>query len=197
MECNGAQEHMLFGGAFSAVLPPDFQDVSDLREIPDNQEVFAHRWTDQSLIMELLEYQNEVADANAARYHFEDIASVNDASGQERSEVLSVEPIPKGQLALGECQSAWFLTGRQLVSKFNEEARNTVNIYMCLLRLPQFATEVLLTFNDPGAIDPSSSSAESVCLQPTAILDHVSPWSQEHFKVLMQTLQLHNPDIFV
>lgn len=29
---------------------------SDLRQIPDNQEVFAHPVTDQSIIIEILEY---------------------------------------------------------------------------------------------------------------------------------------------
>ncbi|KAJ1080296.1 hypothetical protein NDU88_000515 [Pleurodeles waltl] len=196
MENGEALEHMLFGGAFSALLPPDFQDVSELREIPDNQEVFAHRHMDQSIIVELLEYQEAVVDANAARYHFEDIASANDAGGQERSEVLSVEPISGEQLMLAECPSAWFLTGRQLVSKFNEEARNTVNIYMCLFRLPQFATEVLLTFNDPVVINPSSSSAERLRPDVRSVPDQMSAWSLEHFKTLMQTLRLRDTGVF-
>lgn len=196
MENGEAQEHMLFGGAFSAVLPADFQDVSELREIPDNQEVYAHCHTDQSIIVELLEYQEAVADASAARYHFEDVASANDAGGQEKSEVLNVEPISGEQLMLAECSSAWFLIGRQLVSKFNEEARNTVNIYMGLFRLPQFATEVLLTFNDPVAINPSSSSAERLCPEVGSVPNPVSAWSPEHFKTLLQTLRLRNPGIF-
>ena len=33
--------------------------VSDVREIPDNQEVFAHSHTDQSIIIEILEYVQE------------------------------------------------------------------------------------------------------------------------------------------
>jgi hypothetical protein len=40
---------------------------SDLREIPNTQEVFAHPTTDQSLIFDLLEYQN-VPDNEAAQY---------------------------------------------------------------------------------------------------------------------------------
>ena len=47
----------LFGGTFSAILPPGAIDVSDLRPVPDNQEVFCHPVTDQSLIVELLELQ--------------------------------------------------------------------------------------------------------------------------------------------
>ena len=54
--------HPLFGGALSASLPPGARDVSDLREVPDNQEVFAHGHSDQSLIVELLEFQGQVED---------------------------------------------------------------------------------------------------------------------------------------
>nr|KAF6305459.1 RAN guanine nucleotide release factor [Pipistrellus kuhlii] len=61
------QDYPLFGGAFSATLPVGAIDVSDLRPIPDNQEVFCHRVTDQSLIVELLELQAHVRGEAAAR----------------------------------------------------------------------------------------------------------------------------------
>ncbi|KAL7977695.1 hypothetical protein Chor_009644 [Crotalus horridus] len=61
------QERYLFGGAFSARLPPGGLDISEMRQVPDNQEVFVHPSTDQSIIVELLEYQAGVADENAAR----------------------------------------------------------------------------------------------------------------------------------
>nr|AAI55965.1 Mog1 protein [Xenopus laevis] len=179
----------LFAGALSAILPPFLQDVSELREIPDNQEVFAHTSTDQSIIVELLEYQEGVSDSEAARYHFEDVASSNDAEGQ--SEVLSVEPLPLAQLTLTDCTNAWLLTGHQLVAKFNEEARNTVNIHMALFRLPQHTTDLLVTFNDPAAINPSSSSAVG-----GASLAPPSPWTYEDFSRLLCSLQLHNSSIF-
>ncbi len=40
---------------------------SDLREVPDNQEVFVHPHTDQSIILEILEYVPEIDDT-ALRY---------------------------------------------------------------------------------------------------------------------------------
>lgn len=40
---------------------------SDLRPVPDNQEVFCHPVTDQSLIVELLELQAHVRGEAAAR----------------------------------------------------------------------------------------------------------------------------------
>ncbi|KAM9310996.1 ran guanine nucleotide release factor [Gastrophryne carolinensis] len=179
----------LFGGAFSALLPPRIQDVSDLREIPDNQEVFAHPHTDQSIIVELLEYQDGMSDPDAARYHFEDVAASNDAQG--KAEVVSIEPFPLAQLSLSSCASAWTLTGHQLVSKFNEQAHNTVAINMALFRMPQYSTDLLVTFNDPVAIDPSSSSASAGGSDASS-----PPWTAEDFIRLLSTFQLHDPAIF-
>ncbi|MCI4394124.1 hypothetical protein PGIGA_G00165250 [Pangasianodon gigas] len=142
----------LFGGAMSAVLPLNTKDISELREIPDNQEVFAHTHTDQSIIIELLEYQSHVEDSQAPRYHFEDIAGSNKAMEAGQMEVMEVQCVPQAQLSLSQCSSAWILTGAQLISKFNEEAKNIVNIHLCLFRLPQYSTDILITFNDPVSI---------------------------------------------
>ena len=40
---------------------------SNLREIPDNQEVFVHESTDQSIIIEVMEYQQAEDDDQALR----------------------------------------------------------------------------------------------------------------------------------
>ncbi|KAK7889330.1 hypothetical protein WMY93_024890 [Mugilogobius chulae] len=133
----GDQPHPLFGGALSAVIPPSFTDISTLRDIPDNQEVFAHSQTDQSLIVELLEYQSQVADQDAARYHFEDIAGSNKA--MER--VLFRDPVCVKIQRRGEEHS-------------NHSSRP--------FPAASFSTDILVTFNDPQNISPDSSSASSV-----------------------------------
>ena len=50
---------------------------------------------------------------------------------------------------LCSCSAAYWLVGQQRVSKFKESARNEINIHMVLYRLPQFTTDILITFNDP------------------------------------------------
>lgn len=46
--------------------------------------------------------------------------------------------------------SAWYLFGRQQVSKYHEQAKNIVHIHLCLLRLSgDLATDILISFNDP------------------------------------------------
>lgn len=181
--------HPLFGGAMSAVLPNHATDISELREIPDNQEVFAHVHTDQSLIVELLEYQAQVADENAAEYHFQDIAGSNKALEPGNYEVTDVAPLSKSELCLSDCSSAWMLSGTQRVSKFNEGATNVVNVHLGLFRLPQFSTDVLISFNDPQSISPDSSSASSA-------QTHREPWTMLDFQRLLQSLTLHNPGLF-
>lgn len=186
---NPNKPHPLFGGALSAVIPPSATDISNLREIPDNQEVFAHAHTDQSIIVELLEYQSQVPDQDAARYHFEDIAGSNRALEPGAFQVTNVIPLSKSELSLSQCSSGWFLTGTQSVSKFNEEARNTVTIHLGLFRLPQFSTDILVTFNDPQSINPDSSSASSA-------ETHREPWTVLDFQRLLQSLTLHDPGLF-
>ncbi|RVE73958.1 hypothetical protein OJAV_G00036210 [Oryzias javanicus] len=186
MQTAGARP--LFGGAMSAAFPSNATDVSGLRDIPDNQEVFVHAQTDQSLIVELVEYQADVADQDAARYHLEDIAGSNEAVGA--SEVTGALELPKAELCLSECSSAWMITGAQCVSKFNEEARNAVTVHLGVIRLPQFSTDVLITFNDPRSISPGSSSAASAQAQG-------EPWTPQDFRRLLQTASLHDPGLFL
>lgn len=189
MATQGAARFPLFGGALSASLPHSAKDVSDLREIPDNQEVFAHAHTDQSLIVELVEYQAQVADHDAARYHFEDIAQSNGARQPSAAEVISVAPLDTSGLSLSDCSSAWMLMGTQWVSKFNEDAKNSVSLHLGVFRLPQFSTDILITFNDPQSISPDSSSAASAAT-------HSEPWTVQDFRHLLQTLTLHSPGLF-
>ncbi|XP_056603187.1 ran guanine nucleotide release factor [Triplophysa dalaica] len=178
----------LFGGAFSVVIPPNAQDISELRQIPDNQEVFANSQTDQSIVIELLEYQSQVQDAEAARYHFDDVAATNGAVESGSWEIRGVEQLSQSQLSLQECSSAWLLSGAQLVSKFNEQAKNTVNIHLCLFRLPQFTTDILVTFNDPVCINPLSSSAAG---NVAAV-----PWTLQDFQSVFQSFRLLNHGVF-
>lgn len=49
------QERSLFGGSISIKIPNDFNDVSEFRQVPDNQEVFVFKDSDASIVIELLE----------------------------------------------------------------------------------------------------------------------------------------------
>ena len=136
----------LFGGAFSCFIPNNALDASTIRTIPDNQEVFCHASTDQSLMVDILEYQNHVDGEEAAKYHFLDLVESNDAGNE--NEIILVESIPRGNVCILESAEAWFLTGRQMISKFKENstAKNLVDIHIMLYRLPQYENRYAYCF---------------------------------------------------
>jgi hypothetical protein len=49
----------LYGGAIKVSLSDDFIDASTIRQVPDYQEIYLHKQKDQSIIFEILEYQND------------------------------------------------------------------------------------------------------------------------------------------
>eukprot|EP00959_Pyramimonas_sp_CCMP1952_P268668 5617556-Pyramimonas_sp.AAC.1 len=63
----------LFGGAIEMHLSERFVDISDYRQVPDHQECFADGNRDQSFLVELLDYKEEVSDGESARFFFEDL----------------------------------------------------------------------------------------------------------------------------
>lgn len=181
----------LFGGALSCFMPNDALDASTIRTIPDNQEVFCHPSTDQSLMIDILEYQSHVDGEAAAHYHFLDLVESNDAGNE--FEVILVESIPSGNICLTQSSEAWFLTGRQMVSKFkeNSSARNLIEIHTLLYRLPQYKTDILMVLNSPIAISKESSSS----LNSTSP-NCVDSWTLDMFKQIACSLTLVNPGLF-
>lgn len=154
-------KHPLFGGAIQAFLPAGAIDASSIRLVPNNQEVFMHSESDQSIIIEILERVDEVAEENAIKYHFDALAEANDAQNNQDHIVDRIESIPLNLLAVQRLNSAWYLMGRQQVSKYNEQAKNIINLHLCLLRLSgDLATDILISFNDPVFVNAQSSSSD-------------------------------------
>ncbi|XP_019096536.1 PREDICTED: ran guanine nucleotide release factor-like, partial [Camelina sativa] len=140
----------LFGGAISTVFPRRFENVSNIRQVPDHQEVFVDPSRDESLIFELLDFKNEVGDIGSASWFLNDLAREQDAEGFqliEQSEVieapgLSYRNIPAvATTAIGEMAIS---KGRQ-----GREAQNLVRVYVANLRLKGVDTDVLVTAYEP------------------------------------------------
>lgn len=149
----------LYGGACRIDIPDRFIDVSNLRQVPDHQEVFVcGTRTDQSIIVEIVELSSTVPDDQIASFHLEELASANQSTVStiiHPQETISDEVMP--QFA---SRFKAFCVGQQQVAKFHETARNVVNVYLFALRLRDHDAEVLITFNDPTFIDPQSSAAK-------------------------------------
>lgn len=119
------------------------------------------------------------------KYHFEDVAGVQEARAVQ---VEAVQPLPLENLALrGCCQEAWILSGKQQVAKENQQVAKYVTLHQALLRLTQYQTDLLLTFNQPPPENRSSLGPENLSLLP---------WSLGDFEQLVTSLTLHDPNIF-
>ena len=50
-------------------------------------------------------------------------------------------------------ERVWYIKGEQGVAKYNETVKNTVELHMGVFRVPEFDTDILITFNDPINIE--------------------------------------------
>ena len=142
---DGLSETPLFGGALRMSIPSSFVDISTLREIPDHQEAFSDKSSDRSLVVEVLQ---RVTDEDTqqfttpACYFFHDLAEANDAAEEGQSCVLGQLDNIKCPLLQGTGDNAvnpgivelFACVGRQCVSKFKEDGRNEVLIFLLNVR---------------------------------------------------------------
>ncbi|CAL8464048.1 g3583 [Coccomyxa elongata] len=151
----------LFGGAAEIALPPRLADVSNVRPVPDNQEVYTDPNVDQSLIIEIVEHV-DVPDSDSAQHCFNDLASVSGAGMQqiESEAILSLQDIP------GVPPDAYkaIVIGEQLVAKGRQatHAANRVQVILAIIRLKQVSSEVLITLNTPVFVSSSSAAAQDI-----------------------------------
>jgi hypothetical protein len=145
MEKNPSGDRRLFGGSMTAEIPGAFIDVSQIRQIPDSQEVFVDMESNHSIVIELLEMDSTSENENPSRFHFEQLAIDNDASDFSRihlSKKINIDEFSAARLS-SEAQM-WIVIGTQLISKFHHRTpRDIVNIYLALIRLPQCASTFL------------------------------------------------------
>ncbi|KAL6211310.1 hypothetical protein ACLB2K_016537 [Fragaria x ananassa] len=156
-------QHSLFGGAISSLFPDRFQDVSDVREVPDHQEAFVDPARDESLIFELLALKPEVGDNGSATWFLQDLAAEQEAEGSvliEQSGVVEVPGLSYGNIPAVVTTAV----GQMAISKGRQgrEAQNTVRVYVANLRLKGVSTDVLITAYEPIHINPLSESASTV-----------------------------------
>jgi hypothetical protein len=67
----------LFGGAITGNFPKTFMDVSTLRQVPDNQEVWISSISNNCFIIEILQFQEDAAEDNPLEFFFHDLVTQN------------------------------------------------------------------------------------------------------------------------
>ncbi|KAJ2376797.1 hypothetical protein IW150_001764 [Coemansia sp. RSA 2607] len=125
-------------------------DVSNLRQVPDHQEVFAHKTTNLSLIVEILDGVDKKECQDALVYHFADVSDINEAKVQVTDKrTVNVDDIE-------HVADAAILSASQAAAKFNEKQAENATVLMALLRVPSKTADVLITLNNP----PSDTTLE-------------------------------------
>ncbi|KAK0384235.1 hypothetical protein NLU13_8323 [Sarocladium strictum] len=142
----------LFGGALSADIPAKFADVSKLRQVPDNQEVWIDEDGFTSIIFDITERvgpsgSGPKIDGQAMTDHLEDMvgADINTVKIWNTAET-EFSHLEKGTPAytLISTQTPRVRPGEQPSS-----APDFTAIVMTLLRLEKQKTDILITVNVP------------------------------------------------
>ena len=167
----------LYGGAITARLNPKFKNLSDFRPVPDNQEAFINvdtvvRSSDDtgeksnedndrssgmansaSLIVELLDSSSvpseESGTSDAAKYYFNDLASVNDC---KKTEIIAIESFENTQRPIdfmpniANSNAICCLIGKHVGIQGTDDE---VTLVLVLIRLVEKHTDVLLLLNLP------------------------------------------------
>ncbi|KAL2210636.1 Mog1p/PsbP-like protein [Sarocladium strictum] len=142
----------LFGGALSAEIPAKFADVSKLRQVPDNQEVWIDEEGFTSIIFDITERvgpsgSGPKIDGQAMTDHLEDMvgADINTVKIWNTAET-EFSRLDKGTPAytLISTQTPRVRPGEQQSS-----APDFTAIIMTLLRLEKQKTDILITVNVP------------------------------------------------
>ncbi|KAJ8078569.1 hypothetical protein AAF712_001430 [Marasmius tenuissimus] len=150
----------LFGGTITANGPSGLLDASDIRQVPDTQEVFLFPNSSVSIIVEILERVQPSDYEEAVKFHFGSLAHDNNATS-EKVDSVSVIPNDRGD----KTPSAIVLSGMQSVSKYNRTQVDEVRILMALYRVEEKPIDLVVTFNVPltsadgGAIDAQGLKA--------------------------------------
>ena len=145
----------LFDGAIICELPDSYEDVSYFREIPDNEEVLQESATDSSVIIELLEFQDDVKDGEIAKFHFANIAEMNQVQSYTIEHMVKLD-CP--QQAFGHFMVC---TGVQTgIVKFREQdpVGNDISVSVAVARMKQLNLEIVISLSAPITISQTSSS---------------------------------------
>ncbi|PFH33783.1 Ran-interacting Mog1 protein [Besnoitia besnoiti] len=147
----------LFGGAMTCHLPETFKDVSSIRQVPDNQEVFMDMSSERSLVIEVVEYQETVSDADAARFFFCDLAKENGSTDAQL--VSSSMWKASARIPVSEKHAVILTKGVQQLQRDNAKQ---VPVQMVIIRIPDHNAEILISlYGEPCDDTQCVSKAEA------------------------------------
>lgn len=158
------EERSLFGGAILCSIPSTWGDISLVRQVPDTQECFLDLDGGTLFVVECLERQSEVADDEAASFFFQDLADTNKCATDDQLytahenttdglAMLTAMPSLSSYGAtacLGSgYQNVFIGKDRDLEGNLLQQEVRSVQVELCVLRLPRHETDILLTLSIP------------------------------------------------
>lgn len=142
----------LYGGAITIPkLPQTFIDVSQIRQVPDTQEVFINQIPDnttspevqlcydQSLIIDLLEQVNSIEYAQAIAEHMQDIVPAH----------VHNQPLEEIQIDGVTRYFSYVVFTPEYKRKEETGQAEKIVMFICLIRLVKVETDVIVQFNVP------------------------------------------------
>ncbi|KAF2011711.1 Mog1p/PsbP-like protein [Aaosphaeria arxii CBS 175.79] len=133
----------LYGGAITVDFPTGFGDASNIRQIPDHQEVWLDADGYSSIVVDILEYVNKTSDEEALQYHFHDlIDGTGDSTNMLEQASASMPKTPNKPV-----YTLSFIQTPQPNPRKKEP--EFVAIHLILLRLKEQATDIMVTVNLP------------------------------------------------
>ncbi|GIZ47659.1 hypothetical protein CKM354_001074400 [Cercospora kikuchii] len=141
----------LFGGAITAEIPIGWEDVSQIRQVPDTQEVFLHTEGFSSMVFDILERVENASndDVEALKFHLSDIIdSEPDAAASTVLETASEFGL--GKMPGTKCLSlvARVPAGEKMRGRANEPKGGVV-VFVILVRLERVETDFVVSVNLP------------------------------------------------
>ncbi|TKA66256.1 hypothetical protein B0A49_08428 [Cryomyces minteri] len=187
----------LFGGAITVKIPSNFIDASNIRQVPDAQEVFLDADGFTSIIFDITERvlsDPGKTDRDALLFHFEDIFSeeteyalpeVQDLTSQnDRNE--SGQHIPTYMLCSRIKHSALTRSSSGLV------ADSTI-IVLLLIRLVRQQTDIVITINLPH-VSRGFEAGQDV---QQSELEKSAAIGKEYAEVILNSFQIKEWGLFV
>ncbi|KAJ3844466.1 hypothetical protein F5878DRAFT_648884 [Lentinula raphanica] len=170
----------LFGGAITATAPNNLLDASEIRQIPDTQEVFLFPDSSISIIVEILQRVEPDDNQDAVKFHFDSLAHDNDAVSREVSS-MKVVPNDRGDAT----PSVTTLSGVQRVSKFNRSSPDEVRVLMALYRVVEKGIDLVVSFNIPVHTADGGAMRQEELQQ-----------AEEQFNVFARSLRIEDFSVF-
>ncbi|KAK6357132.1 multicopy suppressor of ts gsp1 [Orbilia javanica] len=154
MQALSFTEKELFGGAITANVPSTWTDLSNIRQVPDNQECFIDMTGLATLIFELNERVEKENDEEAVKFHLSDIFEESPYKIWKSSRLEAGDaPLLNGIPAYAMIITTPYIENRR--DRVGHESQ-FVALAVVIVRLEKQKTDIVITANMPHSLQEAS-----------------------------------------